>query len=514
MIELLTTSQMAAADRLAIASGVASLALMETAGRAVAAAALDLAPHASPILIICGPGNNGGDGFVAARALAERGVPVEVTLLGDPDGVKGDAQEMLRRWGGEIRPTTPDAVAGCGLIIDAMFGAGLSRPPSGLAADVIAAANGSGVPIVAVDVPSGLDGSSGAAAGPVIQATRTVTFFRKKPGHLLMPGRALCGDVIVADIGIPASVLDDMQPKTFENAPQLWRAQYRWPRLDDHKYARGHVVVASGPADQTGAARLGARAALRVGAGLVTLVGDRAATAVNAMHSTGVMVREAAGARGLIEFFADERRNVALIGPGATSSPDTADAVLAILTSGPAAVIDADGLTAFAAPDEQASRGRFGFLGSDVRGSADASALFSAIKGRAASVVMTPHEGEFRRLFGAVPGDKLVCARQAASISGATLILKGADTVIASPDGRAAINANAPPWLATAGSGDVLAGLVAGLIAQGMPAFEAACAAVWLHGETAERLGLGLIAEDLSEALPATLRALYAERDC
>ncbi len=321
MIELLTTSQMAAADRLAVASGVASLALMETAGRAVAAAALDLAPHASPVLIVCGPGNNGGDGFVAARALAECGVPVAVALLSDPDDIKGDAQEMLRRWGGETRPAAPNAIAGCGLIIDAMFGAGLSRPPSGLSADMIAAVNAGGFPIVAVDVPSGLDGSSGAAAGPVIQATRTVTFFRKKPGHLLMPGRALCGDVIVADIGIPASVLDDVKPKTFENAPQLWRAQYRWPRLDDHKYARGHVVVASGPADQTGAARLGARAALRVGAGLVTLVGDRAATAVNAAHSTGVMVSEAAGGRALKEFFADERRNVALIGPGATPVP-------------------------------------------------------------------------------------------------------------------------------------------------------------------------------------------------
>jgi NAD(P)H-hydrate epimerase len=394
-----------------------------------------------------------------------------------------------------------------------LFGAGLSRPLDGLAAEVVAAINRAGRPVVAVDVPSGLDGTTGGAAGPVVQATRTVTFFRRKPGHLLLPGRLKCGDVLVADIGIPASVLADIAPRTRANRPANWEALYPRPRLDAHKYTRGHAIVVSGPPESTGAARMGARAALRVGAGLVTLVGSASATAINATQATAVMVRAVPHDTALAEVLADQRRNAVLIGPGAGVGAATAASVLTVLACAPAVVLDADALTSFAA-SESASAVKAAGLGFVVRAEPDATAdiLFAAIKARAAPVVLTPHEGEFQRLFRDVPGtsdgSRLDRARNAASASGAVVILKGPDTVIAAPDGRAAINDNAPPWLATAGSGDVLAGLVTGLLAQRMPAFEAASAAVWLHGEAANAFGVGLIAEDLPEMLPRVLARL------
>ncbi|MFN0219714.1 MAG: NAD(P)H-hydrate dehydratase [Hyphomicrobium sp.] len=514
-MQLLTTREMSDADRLAVAGGVSSLTLMECAGAAVAEAASALAPSGARVLVVAGPGNNGGDGFVAARRLAAGGYRVTVALVGRAEGLRGDAAYMFQQWTGTTRSASPDLAADADLILDALFGAGLSRPPDGRAADMISAINACGRPILAVDVPSGLDGSTGAAAGAVVQATRTVTFFRKKPGHLLLPGRALCGDVILADIGIPETVLAAIETETFENTPALWLERYTWPRLDAHKYTRGHAVVVSGPPDQTGAARLGARAALRIGAGLVTLIGTAAATAINATHSTGVMIRAVSGERALRAFLDDARRNSALIGPGASRGTETAGDVLTILKSNAAVVLDADALTSFEAANAQASnaaRGGFGFLNAELNSAGSPDVLFRAITARAAPVVMTPHEGEFKRLFGDVSCDKLTRTRVAAKRSEAIVILKGADTVIAAPDGRAAINANAPPWLATAGSGDVLAGLVTGLLAQGMPAFEASCAAVWLHGECANRFGIGLIAEDLPETLPAVLSALHAAR--
>jgi NAD(P)H-hydrate epimerase len=366
--------------------------------------------------------------------------------------------------------------------------------------------------VLSVDVPSGLDGTTGLAHGAVVQATRTVTFFRLKPGHLLLPGRMLCGTVEVADIGIPASVLAAIAPTTFSNLPALWLPQVPRPRVDAHKYARGHAVVVSGPPDATGAARLGARGALRIGAGLVTLVGTAPATAINATHSTAVMVKAVASDTALAEFLADRRRNAVLIGPGAGVGAATAASVLVVLASPAAAVLDADALTSFApgAAEEPVRAVGFGFVVRGAEPGPSVDGLFAAVKARQAPVVLTPHEGEFKRLFGATgEGEsKLSRARQAAALSGAVVILKGADTVIASPDGRAAINGNAPPWLATAGSGDVLAGFVTGLLAQAMPAFEAASAAVWLHGACGAQCGRGLIAEDLPEALPRVLSDL------
>jgi len=505
---LLSSPEMAEADRLAAAppcatvAAVPALVLMENAGRAVADAASSMIPQGGPIAVLCGPGNNGGDGFVAARVLRERGFDVRVACLVALDRLKGDAATMARRWTGPVETLTgdcaPQAIQSCALVIDALFGAGLSRPLEGAAARVVDALRASSLPVLAVDVPSGLDGTSGEARGPVVTATATVTFFRRKPGHLLMPGRRLCGRVVVADIGIPDCVLQWIAPKTFANAPGLWRAAFPTPDVETHKYARGHAVVVSGPAQMTGASRLGARGALRAGAGLVTVASPNEALLVNAANLTAIMLAPFAPPDGLADVLSDSRRNAVLIGPGAGVAVGTrrmVEIVMSNVRSG--AVLDADALTSFADEPEALFR-------------LTRAAAVATPGGPLARVVLTPHEGEFRRVFPEARGSKLERARAAAALSGATVVLKGPDTVIAAPDGRAAINENAPPWLATAGSGDVLAGLITGLMAQGMAAFEAACAAVWLHGACGERLGPGLIAEDIPEALPGVLRQVLA----
>jgi hydroxyethylthiazole kinase-like uncharacterized protein yjeF len=494
MIELLTTAEMAEADRLAIAGGVAGLALMENAGRAVADAAARM--QGRRIVVVAGPGNNGGDGFVAARYLAERGAAARVSFVGDRKRLKGDAALAAQRWTGPVEEASPASLRDCDLIIDALFGAGLDRDVDGLPRAMIAAMNASGVPIVAVDLPSGVNGTTGSVMGIAVDAIRTVTFFRHKTGHYLLPGRLHCGAIEVADIGIPASVLGQIKPATFADAPALWRDTF--PRLDPsaHKYSRGHAVVVSGGLPTTGAARLAARAALRAGAGLVTIATPREALAVNAAASLAVMVRPVDGPSELAEFLADKRRNSVVLGPGGGVGEEMRGQVQAALASEASVLLDADALTSFA--DEP-------------------TALVSAIGKRAGrDVVLTPHDGEFSRLFSKInqvskSNSKLEKVRLAAGIVGAVVVLKGPDTVIAGPDRRAAIANNAPPTLATAGSGDVLAGLIAGLMAQGMQAFEAAAAGVWLHGEAANEFGPGLIAEDLPEMLPRVYRRLPAD---
>jgi hydroxyethylthiazole kinase-like uncharacterized protein yjeF len=489
MLELLTVEEMGRADAAAIAGGTPGVDLMEAAGGAVAQEVIWRYPDVERVAVLCGPGNNGGDGFVAARHLKEHGYSVRLALLGAVEKLKGDAATMARAWDGTVEPLKPGVVDDCDVVVDAVFGAGLARDVDGPVAELIGVLNDRHVPVIAVDVPSGVDGTSGAVRGIAVRAEATVTFFRRKPGHLLLPGRLCCGAVRVADIGIPDGALDEIAPQTAANAPALWLGCYPWPALEGHKYSRGHALVVSGGPEATGAARLGARAALRVGAGLVTLVGSKAATAVNAAHATAVMVRSFSGPKGLAALLEDPRRNAVLIGPGTGVGATTRELVSAVLRSGADAVLDADALTSF----EKSPK-----------------TLFKAIAERTAAVVLTPHEGEFARLFGrkALAGSKLDRARAAAEAGGGIVLLKGADTVIAAPDGRGAINENAPAWLASAGSGDVLAGLVHGLLAQGMPAFEATCAAVWLHGETGARAGPGLIAEDLPEILPRVLDAL------
>ena len=420
--------------------------------------------------MVAGPGNNGGDGFVAARLLAERGYRVEVLLLGDVSRLKGDAARAAAKWKGPVAPAEPQRPQGPQVVIDALFGAGLDRPVEGPARSVIEAMNARPAPIIAVDLPSGINGTSGALMGTAVHAAQTVTFFRKKPGHLLLPGRLHCGATSVADIGIPASVLSSIGPKTYENVPPLWQPQFPVPRLTGHKYDRGHAVVLSGPSWSTGAARLAARGALRAGSGLVTIVSPREALAINAAANLAIMVRPVDGPDELATFLADRRLNAVALGPGLGVGEATCALVLAALAGDRAVVLDADAITSFAGEPHR---------------------LAQALRARGdRPTVLTPHEGEFSRFFWALDertkvGSKLDRARLAAALTGAIVLLKGGDTVVAAPDGRASIAANAPAYLATAGAGDVLTGIAAGLLAQRMPPFEAATAAVWLHGEAA-----------------------------
>lgn len=493
-MEVLTNTEMGEADRLTIAAGTDGYTLMQRAGQAVAEAAFDLA-EGGQILVVAGRGNNGGDGFVAATALAARGCDVAVMLLCQRDTLKGDVAEAARDWKGPVLPCDPDALGQPALIVDALFGAGLDRPVKGDPGVMIEAMNASGVPILSVDLPSGINGTTGQVMGVAVRATETITFFRKKPGHLLLPGRGYCGRVRVVDIGISTRVLDSIGVRAFENDPDLWQFVFPVPELDGHKYARGHAVVVSGGVAMTGAARLSARGALRGGAGLVTLATPREALSINAAALTAVMVRSVDTTVELAEMLADRRFNACVVGPGCGVGARTRDLALTAMDPKRGVVLDADALTSFAD---------------------DPAALFAAIKtGGAGGVVLTPHDGEFRRLFGDIADTadlpKLDRARLAAERSGAVIVLKGADTVVAAPDGRAAIAANARPWLATAGSGDVLAGIICAMLAQGVSAFEAAAIGVWMHGEASAEAGPGLIAEDLPEVLPAVFRRLYDE---
>lgn len=492
MHELLTPAQMRRADARTIEDGTPGMVLMRAAGKAVADIAARMAKENQRIVVLAGTGNNGGDGFVAAQFLKARGRKVVVALSDDRAKLRGDARSALEAWSGETVEVSAGIFAECGLVIDALFGAGLDRDVEGRPKELIQAVNRSGCQVVSVDLPSGIDGATGEVRGAAIKATETVTFFRLKPGHLLYPGRAHCGRTHLAQIGIPDTVLETVAPRCFANDPALWLDAYPFPRATGHKYDRGHALVVGGPVVRTSAARLAAGAALRAGAGLATLASPKAAILVNAAHLTAVMLRPCDDAGDLDAILDDQRLSAAVLGPGLGVGDRTRALVLSALRSGAACVLDADALTSFAGNPR---------------------ILFRAAAGRRAPIVLTPHGGEFARLFpaeNAMP--KIEGARRAAATSGAIVVLKGADTVIAHPDGRTAINANAPPHLATAGAGDVLAGIVGGLLAQHMSAFEAASAAVWIHGDAATRSGPGMIAEDLDPALRETIAAIYARR--
>ena len=496
MSELLSNAEMAEADRRTIAAGVPGIDLMERAGLGVAERVAARLAAGARVAVLAGPGNNGGDGFVAARILSERGYEVRVLLVGEADRLRGDAAEAARRWTGQTIAASPQVLVSADLIVDALFGAGLDRMVEGLAHDLIEAANASGLPIIAVDLPSGINGTTGAVMGTAINAAETVTFFRRKPAHLLLPGRLHCGAIHVVDIGIPSAVLGDLRVLTFANDPDLWAAHFPVPRVEGHKYSRGHAVIASGGLSFTGAARMSARGALRAGAGLVTIASPRDALLVNATSNLAIMVRPVDGADELFEFMADPRHNALALGPGGGVGPSMRYRVRAALDGDQAVVLDADALTSFADDPE---------------------ALFALLAPRAdRTTILTPHEGEFSRLFNRFDAirdakSKLERARLAAAMAKAIVLLKGPDTVVAAPDGRASISDNAPPWLATAGSGDVLTGMITGLVAQGMPGFEAASAAAWLHGEAGHEAGPGLIAEDLPEQLPKLYRRLFVD---
>lgn len=507
MNELLTCSQMDRADAWAVEHGLSGLQLMEEAGRAVSEA-IRARWSTRPVVVLCGPGNNGGDGYVVARRLIEAGWPVRVAAFSPLATLKGDALHHARLWqalsgpGSEPDPLDMSVLDGASIVVDALFGAGLNRA---LGPDVVALmeeAAARDMAVVAVDVPSGVQGDTGQSCGGV-PVQLTVTFFRKKPAHVLMPGRALCGDVVVADIGIAPQVLLDLPLQAWENSPALWQALWQVPAISTHKYRRGHVVVLGG-ARMIGAARLAARAAGRMGAGMTTLAVPSASWPVYASQVMSTMAHPLRDddAEAMVLDWADllapPRWAAGVLGPGALSGlPAPADATLrALVLTALAApgrrplVLDADALTVFESQPER---------------------LFAAIHDAARPVVLTPHEGEFTRLFGEGRAGKLEVTRDAARRSAAVVLHKGADTVIAAPDGRVSVNTEAPAWLATAGAGDVLAGMIGGLLAQGLPAWEAACAAAWVHGACAQSFGPGLLAEDLPEQVPAVLKVLWAQ---
>lgn len=477
---LLTPNDMAAVDTAAAASGMSSIGLMDRAGRAVAASALRHFPGALRFVVLCGPGNNGGDGYVAAAALNEAGTRCVVYSLGDPAQLRGDALEARSRCPLDTQPLDSYVPLPGDVVIDALFGAGLSRNvPDSVAAlaDRLVATN---TPVLAVDLPSGLCGRRGVALGAALRADRTVTFVARKPGHVLMPGRELCGELEVFDIGIPKRIVLSKAGSLAENAPSIWSSAVPSPLSDSHKYTRGHLVVFSGPADKTGATRLSATAGLKRGAGLVTVASPTDALPVNAASLTAIMLHAIDDVADLADWLGSAKLSAFVLGPGFGVGEKARAFVLAL--KGKRLVLDADGISSF---------------------KDDPDTLFSAFSEGETRLVLTPHEGEFARLFPDLAKDKELSkpekALKASALANAVIVYKGADTVIASPDGRALINTNAPPWLATAGSGDVLAGMIGALLAQGMPAFEAAAAGVYLHGEAANSLTPDMTAEELAK---------------
>lgn len=490
---LLTPDEMASADFMAAKSGIPSFDLMMRAGHAVAAAALSRFPEALRFVVLCGPGNNGGDGYVAARLLADFGASIAVYSLGNPDHLKGDARRAFDGWGERAMPLSEFEPQAGDVVVDALFGAGLSREVPSEVVDVIAMVAKAGMPVLAVDLPSGLNGRSGEPIGSAFQAECTVTFMTRKPGHLLLPGRSLCGDIEVADIGIPKRMIEAAAGAFAENCPDIWSKLLPFAGPESHKYRRGHLAVFSGEASKTGAARLSATAGLKTGAGLVTVASPAGAMAANAAHLTAVMLRQVETEADLYEWLETARLSAFVLGPGFGIGSRASGFAVALKDK--PLVLDADGITSFRE---------------------NPSALFNAFADGDVRLVVTPHEGEFGRLFPDLAADETLSkpekALKAAKRAHAAIVYKGADTVIASPDGRALINTNGFPRLATAGSGDVLAGMIGALLAQGMPAFEAAAAGVYLHGEAARFAGPGMTAEDLAEQSGRAMAAIKALR--
>ncbi|MFP4003210.1 MAG: NAD(P)H-hydrate dehydratase [Alphaproteobacteria bacterium] len=476
-LALLSTAEMARADRLTIEAGRPGIELMEAAGRHVAGA-LELAPAKGRLAVLCGPGNNGGDGFVAARLARRAGWEVRLGLLGDASALSGDAAAMERAWDGDIEEASPALLEGADCIVDALFGAGLSRPLEGRAAELVEAVNASNALVVAVDIPSGLDGDTGLVRGAAVEADVTVTFFRARPGHLLMPGRLMCGEVLVRDIGIEAQVLDILRPHCFRNLPPLWAERFPVPRLDGHKYFRGHVLALTGHATSTGAGRLAASGALRAGAGLVTVGSPADALTVNAAHLTAIMLTRCDGAEDLGRLLSENKRFTLCMGPGLGVNGTTWDMVRAALASGVPAVFDADVLTIGAQHKEEFCEGLHD------------------------RIVLTPHVAEFRRVWPeALAEGRLAAARRAARETGAVVVLKGAGTLVSTDMGNSLCSAG-NPGMSSAGMGDVLTGVIAGLLAQGLELETAAQLGVCLHGAAADQGASaagerGLLAGDL-----------------
>lgn len=487
-LAILTCEQVRAAEQSAVEAGISLWALMQKAGQACADVLHAEFPHGR-VIVLAGPGNNGGDAFVAAQRLRDLGRNVWLYDLAPQGPRTPEGANAVNASTGARQPLEDMRVHADDIVLDGLFGAGLSRELSGEAAFAVEQVNASGAKVVAIDVPSGISGNTGAITGPAIRADVTVTFCAKKPAHVLQPAASLCGDVIPAEIGFGKFVEDVSHGRLHENAPALWANQLRWPTPTSHKHQRGRLAVVTGGLANTGAARLAAQSGLRSGAGLVTLLCPPSALMVVASSVTAVMSSSFASPDDLVA--RTDRATAIVIGPAAGVTDATRANIEALARAGRSLVLDADALTVFA-------------------GQADH--LRSILS---AAAILTPHTGEFERLFPnllANASNRIEAVRAAAAQINAVVLLKGADTVIAAPDGRAVVNTHASPFLATAGTGDVLAGLTGGLLSQGLPPFEAACAAVWLHGDAALRAGPGLTAEDLDQSLRQSISALYQSR--
>jgi hydroxyethylthiazole kinase-like uncharacterized protein yjeF len=499
---ILTCDEVRACERRAVDGGVPMDALMRAAGEACAEVLHARFPDGR-VVVLAGPGNNGGDAFVAARRLAELGRHVVLHEMA-PGGLRtAEGAAAAKDWSGAHAPLEDMRLAPGDVVLDGLFGAGLTRPLSGEAAFAVEQVNAAGVDVVAIDVPSGVSGDTGAVGGVAIRADVTVTFGAKKPAHVLQPAASLCGDVVVTEIGFGDFVDEVGGGRLLENAPDLWAHRLKWPEVNAHKHARGRLAVVSGGVANTGAARLAAQAGLRVGAGVVTLMCPPSALMVVASSVTAVMTASFADAASLET--QTDRAGAVVIGPAAGVTPATRANVEALLRAGRGAVLDADALSVFA--DDARSLAVLTVEGEMMRENEGLP--------KGPFVVMTPHAGEFERLrpgLLATSPSRITAAINTAAMTGCVVLLKGADTVIASPDGRAVVNTHSTPFLATAGTGDVLAGIIGGLMAQGLDAFDAACAGAWMHGDAARRAGPGMTAEDLDGALRQVIAALYVER--
>lgn len=485
-LEILTNEQMAAAEKRASAAGTPGFSLMEKAGRAVADAVLNRFVM-RPVVVLCGPGNNGGDGFIAARILKDSGRKVRLACLVPANTLKGDAARAAGVWNDQIRSFDNFSVAPDELVVDAVFGTGFSRAIEGVAAGLFTRIRAQGNEVLAVDIPSGVNGNTGAADPLALKAVQTVTFFRRKMGHVLYPGAALCGDILTADIGLADGLLLETGFAAYRNDPVLWRRQIPEKLPGGHKYDSGHALVYGGRR-LTGAAAMAAQAAMRMGAGLCTVAAHPDTADVYRVAQPHVMFAPCARPGRLGRELRDARRNAVLIGPGAGTG-DGRGLRRAVRAAGRdwarACVLDADALTVFAGREK---------------------AFYEAVTERC---VLTPHEGEFARIFpGRAEESKAARAEAASRLSGAVVLLKGADTVIAGPRSRPVVNTGDAPWLATGGAGDVLAGMILGLLARGTPPFAAACAASWVHAAAAHRFGPGLTAPDIIGGIPAVLREI------
>ena len=483
--EILSTKEIYAAEKAAMDQNIPGLQLMENAGNAVARETAGIV-DGRKVVVLCGPGNNGGDGFVAARILQNNGIHVQVATLDDPKRLTGDAKKNFKRWNASVEYTRNVRIEEHQpLIVDALFGSGLSRPLKNEALKIVNEITARDLDSIAIDIPSGINGDTGCILGGAIPAIKTITFLRPKPGHFLYPGKEFCGELTIKDIGIPDSIMGKVNPRIFINHPKLWNATTNFlsRHWSDNKYSRGHSIIFGGPT-MTGAAKLAAKAARRIGSGLATISCAQESFDRYCGDALGTIIESHTSTKNFLRTLGDKRKNAVLIGPGAGLNKKTHEIVLQTLSiREKSVVLDADALTVF---------------------ERDPKVLFDSIRN---PCILTPHTGEFERLF-KFKGDRLSSACNAAKQSNAVIIFKGADTIIASPCGRSAINCNAPPQLATAGTGDVLAGLAVGILAQGISPFEAACASVWLHSESARCFGDGLIAEDLLETLPSVLNSM------